>query len=85
MANKFKIKLKVTGFELEVEGSREDVPFMAQAVGQQMSGLLIPASNIVEGEIIENKDLPQLASEAKPKTRKNALMASILKHLRIQL
>ncbi|MEH1905181.1 MAG: hypothetical protein V7L04_28335 [Nostoc sp.] len=70
MANKFKIKLKLTGFELEIEGSREDVPFMAQAVGQQMSGLLLPASNIVEGEIIENKDLPQLASEAKPKSRK---------------
>lgn len=70
MANKFKIKLKVTSFELEIEGSREDVPFMTQAVGQQMSGLLIPASNIVEGEIIENKDLPQLPSEAKPKSRK---------------
>lgn len=70
MGNKFKIKLKVTGFELEIEGSREDVPLMAQAVGQQMSGLLTPASNIVEGEIIENKELPPLPSEAKPKTRK---------------
>lgn len=70
MANKFKIKLKVTGFELEIEGNREDVPLMAQAVGQQMSGLLTPASNIVEGEIIENNDLPQLSSEAKPKARK---------------
>ena len=70
MANKFKIKMKLTGFELEIEGSREDVPLMAQAVGQQISSLLTPASNIVEGEIIENNDLPQLPSEAKPKTRK---------------
>lgn len=70
MGNKFKIKLKLTGFELEIEGSREDVPLMAQAVGQQMTGLLTPASNVVEGEILEQKDLPQLPSEAKPKARK---------------
>jgi hypothetical protein len=43
---------------------------MAQAVGQQISGLITPASNIVEGEIVEQKDLPQLASETQPKTRK---------------
>jgi hypothetical protein len=70
MANKFKIKLKVTGFELEIEGSREDVPLMAQAVGQQMSGLLTPASNIVEGEIIDTPGLPQAISEPAPKTRR---------------
>lgn len=63
MASKFKIKLKVTGFELEIEGNREDVPLMAQAVGQQMSGLLSPASGIVEGEIIEGRSLPQPAVE----------------------
>jgi hypothetical protein len=38
VANKFKIKLEVAGFKLELEGSRDDVPLMAQAVGQQMSG-----------------------------------------------
>ena len=70
MANKFKIKMKVTGFELEVEGSREDVPLMAQAVGQQMSGLLLPASGIVEGEIIDDKSLPQATLESQPKPRK---------------
>lgn len=70
MASKFKVKLKLTGFELEIEGSREDVPLMAQAVGQQMSGLLLPASGIVEGEIVEDRNLPQATLEAQPKPRK---------------
>lgn len=70
MANKFKIKLKVTGFELEIEDSRDDVPLMAQAVGQQMSGLLLPASSVVEGEMIEDKSLPQPTPEPQLKPRK---------------
>jgi Tfp pilus assembly major pilin PilA len=70
VSNKFKIKLKVTGFELEIEGNREDVPLMAQAVGQQMSGFLIPASGIVEGEIIEDKTLPQATIESQSKPQK---------------
>jgi hypothetical protein len=48
---KFKVRLKVTGFELEVEGSRDDVPLMTESIGQQFAGLLQPAANIVEGEI----------------------------------
>jgi hypothetical protein len=73
MAQKFKIKLKVTGFELEVEGSRDDVPLMAQAVGQQMSGLLIPAASIVEGEIVEDKNSspPSIESQLKPRKKKS--------------
>jgi hypothetical protein len=53
VASKFKIKMKLTGFELEIEGNREDVPLMAQAVGKQMSSFLAPASSVIEGEIIE--------------------------------
>lgn len=49
---RFKVRLRVTGFELEVEGNREDVPLIAQSVGQQFAGMLQPASDIVEGEII---------------------------------
>ncbi len=55
---KFKINLKITGFELSVEGNREDVPLMTQAVGQQFVGLLGPAADIVEGEIIEVSSQP---------------------------
>lgn len=49
---KFKISLKLTGLELQVEGSRDDVPLMTEAVGRQFAGLLMPASDIVEGEIV---------------------------------
>ncbi|UZN48795.1 hypothetical protein KZ686_13765 [Cupriavidus cauae] len=48
--SKFKMKLKLTGFELEIEGSREDVPLIAQNVGQQLSTLLQPAGAIIEGD-----------------------------------
>lgn len=54
MANKFKMKLKIQGFELEIEGSREDVPLIAQSVGQQVAGMLAPATDIIEGEISQN-------------------------------
>jgi|SRR6185369_5843831 len=48
--SKFKMRLKLTGFELDIEGSREDIPLIAQNVGQQIAGLLAPASKIVSGE-----------------------------------
>ncbi len=51
---KFKVRLKITGFELEVEGNRDDVPLIAQNVGQQFTGLLQPAADIVEGEIVSD-------------------------------
>lgn len=70
MGNKFKVKLKITGFELEVEGSRDDVSLMAQAVGQQVSGLLIPASTIVEGEVVEVKDIPTPDIQPKPRKKR---------------
>ncbi|MEL6402439.1 MAG: hypothetical protein AAFR26_25680 [Cyanobacteria bacterium J06626_4] len=54
MSNKFKIELELTGLKLKVEGSRDDVPLMTQAVGQQLSGMLSPAAGIVEGEIIDS-------------------------------
>jgi hypothetical protein len=49
--SKFKMKLKLTGFELEIEGTREDIPLIAQNVGQQIAGLLQPAAGIVTGDI----------------------------------
>jgi len=48
---KFHVKLKITGFELEVDGTREEVPVIGQAIGQQLAGLLAPASQIAEGEV----------------------------------
>lgn len=59
---KYKVKLKITGFEMEIEGSREDVPMISGNLARQLGGFLQPASSIVEGEIIEpeaaNSQLP---------------------------
>ena len=46
--SKFKIKMKLTGFELEIEGSKDDVPNIQQAIGQQLSGLLQPPTGLIE-------------------------------------
>jgi hypothetical protein len=43
---KFKMKLKLSGLELEVEGERSDVPKIMSNVGEQISGMLTPAANI---------------------------------------
>jgi hypothetical protein len=47
---KFHIKLKVQGLELEVEGSREDMPVIRRALTQQVAGLFQPGTHIVDGE-----------------------------------
>lgn len=51
--SKFKIRMKLQGFELEIEGSREDMPLIAENLGQQFVGLLQPAGAIIEGESLE--------------------------------
>lgn len=48
--SKFKIRLKIQGFELEVEGTREDIPTITQNIGQEFAGMLAPVAQIVEGE-----------------------------------
>ena len=40
----FKIKLKVTGFELEVEGSRDEIPAITASLGKQLTGLITPSA-----------------------------------------
>src|SRR6266852_2702665 len=50
MSSKFRIKLKLQGLELEVEGSREDIPQLTRNVSAQLAGMLLPATNIVEGK-----------------------------------
>ena len=46
---KFRIRLKVQGLELEVDGEREDIPAITSAVQQQLSGLVIPAEAMADG------------------------------------
>ena len=46
---KFRIRLKVQGLELEVDGEREDIPAITAAVQQQFSGLILPAESMADG------------------------------------
>jgi hypothetical protein len=46
---KFKIKMKLSGLEIDIEGSREDIPLIAANLGQQLTGLLGPAAGIASG------------------------------------
>lgn len=48
--SKFRMKLKLQGLELEIEGHREDASVIGRNVGDQIAGLLGPAVQIIEGE-----------------------------------
>ena len=47
--SKFKIKMKLTGLELEIEGTKDDIPIISQNLAAQFGGMLSPAANIVQG------------------------------------
>jgi hypothetical protein len=55
---KFRMRLKIQGFELEVDGEREDIPAITSAIQQQLSGLIQPAEMMVD-------DQKQLAQPSK--------------------
>jgi len=48
--SRFKVKLEVTGFKMEIEGSRDDVGTITKSIGEQFTGLMQPASSIVTGD-----------------------------------
>jgi len=82
--SKLKFTLKITGFELQVEGTREEVATITNNVGQQFQGLMHPAGSMGEppaladtqvtedGEITEIKNAPRKRrpSTGQPKTEK---------------
>jgi hypothetical protein len=47
---KFRMRLKIQGFELEVDGEREDIPAITSAIQSQFSGLIQPAEMMVDGQ-----------------------------------
>jgi hypothetical protein len=62
---------------LEVEGTREDLPVIREALSQQVSGLLNPATDIAAGEVSEQTmlnvtPLPAPSSEVKKRARVRA-------------
>lgn len=47
--SKFKIKLKLTGLEIEIEGTKEDLPIISQNLANQLGNVITPAANMVQG------------------------------------
>lgn len=45
---KFRMRLKIQGFELEVDGEREDIPAITSALNQQLAGFIQPAEMIID-------------------------------------
>jgi hypothetical protein len=48
---KFRVKMKLQGLELEIEGAREDASLISRNIGDQISALMRPAGAIIEGEM----------------------------------
>lgn len=69
MPHEFKVRFKIQNLELEIEGSREDIPVITQAVGQQFAGMLNPANVIVEGELIEENQGQQPPPQPQPENK----------------
>lgn len=72
--SKFKVHLKLTGFELDIEGTRQDIPVIAHNIGQQLAGLIAPATGIVNGDVEEAQPRQPPATQyvevVQPKRRK---------------
>lgn len=51
---KFKMRLKLQGLELEVEGERQDIPLVTAAVSRELSSIVEPIDVIAEGKQIGN-------------------------------
>jgi hypothetical protein len=48
--SKFKVKFKIQALELEIEGTRDELPQIAEAIGGQLTSMLQPASKIIEAQ-----------------------------------
>lgn len=67
---KFKFELELQGLKIKMDGEREDIPLMAQNLGQQLAGLLEPAENMASGDVprkqVANESQPSSELESKP-------------------
>lgn len=70
--NKFKVSFKITGLELQVEGSRDDVGLITNSIGQQFKGLIEPIGSVANGDEKSNLAITEDGefSEYKPKKGK---------------
>lgn len=54
---KFKVKLKITGFELEVEGEKNDVQQITNQLGSQLNNMVSPVAQIAESSDADYQDI----------------------------
>lgn len=66
--SKFKIKVKLTGFELEIEGDRQDIPALTRSVSKQLGGMIAPPS----ADIFEDAEVLPNTVAALPEAKKPA-------------
>ncbi len=55
---KFKVKLKIKGFELEVEGEKKDVQQITNQLGNQLNNMVSPVAQIAESSDANYQDIP---------------------------
>ena len=79
--SEFKIKLKIEKLELEVEGTRDDLPQISQQIGEKIVGLTNPIlleeepeerqPSVMEQDVSQNGISKKKRSTPKRKTKKN--------------
>ncbi len=67
--SKFTIKVELQGLKIEVEGSREDVPRLAQKVGDQIGNLVKPALLLEAGRTAHDSNGDDHAGSDRRKSR----------------
>jgi hypothetical protein len=65
---KFEIEFELQGLKLKVKGEREDIPQIAQNLGQQVAGLFQPMADIVDGQV-PRKQVEATVQGAEPNGR----------------
>lgn len=54
--SKFRLRMKLHGLEIEIEGAREDASSISQNIGAQLSSIMQPLTGIIEGETITARE-----------------------------
>lgn len=77
--SKFKFKFKLTGLEVEIEGTRDDIPLMTQAIGQQVAGMLQPMNEVVDGEVkvVDTRTPLALSTQSSDESKKKRKRRSV--------
>jgi hypothetical protein len=65
--HKFKVKLKITGFELEVEGTKDQVALITSTVSNQLRGMVQP--NGLLGEKTDTLDVKSESVDQLPRAK----------------